>query len=357
MFGHIGQKWNMIDDDLRSRLGVMAIASVLILLGFKIPLPIVGDTDSEHKFIFRSISLFHGGVQAWTLMVACAELFRLVLTGLVPLDLTRRGHINAFNSWIMAAALILVAFRTYELTVQITERDLIAAGQFELLDGFVIVLTGVAGVSVMMLLARWVDVRGTGQGFWWLLALVYVRDWPQDILEFWKEHLALPNYSTLVFWNAAGLLVSTAIIVGVLLLRRRNNEGVPANLLWPWFLASHVTGWLWSTIYYVLPPDSRALFKLFENRWYEVLFFLVILTLTFFYTRKDRSLPIRRVTLAGFAAFVLIYDAFQWKEATFLLLLGMPTLLIGAAALYLQDVFSDRAGLTSLKKVLQPKRA
>jgi hypothetical protein len=35
----------------------------------------------------------------------------------------------------------------------------------------------------------------------------------------------------------------------------------------------------------------------------------------------------------------------------------MPTLLMGAAALFLQDALTGRAGMTSLKKMLQSKKA
>jgi hypothetical protein len=351
----ISETWRAVGDEQRRRISVMFMASALVIAGFHIPLPLVSEFGPEHKPFLHSFSVFRGGFQAWALMIACAELFRLSFPNLVPLDLTRRGHVNPFNSWVIAAGLIVVAFQTYDLTVQIAERDVIATGQSQLPNSAIIILTNVAGVSTMMLLARWVDVRGPGQGFWWLLGLIYVRDWPQDILEYSRDNPYMPSYEKLVFWNAAGLLVSTAIIMGVLLLRRRNGDGAPANLLWPWFLSTHVTGWLWSAIDYVLPPDSRAVFNLYESHWYEVLFFPVILTLTFFYTRKDRSATARRVTLAGFAAFVLIYDAFQWNNNAFLLLLGMPTLLMGLAALYIQNAFTDRAGWTSLKKILQPR--
>jgi preprotein translocase subunit SecG len=351
----ISETWRAVGDERRSRLAVMAIASILVIAGFEVPLPIIDSIGSEHRHVSHPFSLFYRGFQAWGFMVACAELFRLAFPGLISLDLTRRGHINPFNSWVIAAALILVAFQAYELTLRIGEHYVIATGRSEFLDRMTIILTRVAGVSTMLLLARWVDVRCPGQGFWWLLALLYVWDWPQDILEYWRDHPFLPNYEKLVFWNAAGLLVSTAIIMGVLLLRRRNGDRATASLLWPWFLSTHVTGWLWSAIDYILPPDSRAVFKFYESHWYEVLFFLVILTLTFFYTRNERSVPIRWVTLSGFAAFVLIYDAFQWNNNAFLLLLGMPTLLMGMAALYMQDAFTDRAGWTSLKKILQPR--
>jgi hypothetical protein len=149
----------------------LAAASLVLALGHHIPVTgflFSGLTIDTQKQL-SNVHIFSVGFSGWCLSWALFQVFGLIKQQAASGSSKKIQMVNPFDTKVFAVTLVTSSFEWFDVlsgTLPIFTQS--AASTSQLLVG---VTTGLAGVSILFLLGRWIESLTTGFGFWSLIAL------------------------------------------------------------------------------------------------------------------------------------------------------------------------------------------
>lgn len=224
-----------------------ALAAYRLLLA--VPLPGLNldsvRNDNVQVLSLATYSIASVGLMAWLSAALLAELVVLLLPTSWTVRFATNGHADPFLPLILAGALFLTALQGY---------GVVAA--MEAVPGLVVepgtVFRGVAvtsllgGTALVVSLARLIDARGVGMGFWVMLGASFVSGMAHDLIILVQQAL-VTGFIQLPLNLGVGLAVvlgGTAAVVAILLARRNMAMPRMEPVMWPVVLAVMIYPWV-----------------------------------------------------------------------------------------------------------------
>jgi hypothetical protein len=330
--------WSSVFGVLQSQKRVvlaLAAASLVLALGHHIPVTgflFSGLTIDTQKQLLN-IHIFSVGFSGWCLSWALFQVFGLIKQQSSSGSLTTIQMVNPFEIKIFAVTLVISSFEWFGLlsgTLPIFAQS--AASTSQLLVG---VTTGLAAVSILFLLGRWIESLTPGFGFWSLIALFNLYGFGST-LAFGVDFLMTAGISrNRAVFSLALLLV--CILSAVFLVRARQETdpaGAPVaiSIL---LLSSAFMPWLVSFVFVALEPMlpmfARHLPEFALQNFYAFVMVLVQILLVFilnwlFILRKSETVKFLKVpallaVLLVASELNFLFGGLQWSRISMLTLL------------------------------------
>jgi hypothetical protein len=237
----------------RIALGLAGI-SFALALGHHVPAAALLlntlDTDSQQQL--AKMHIFSAGFTSWFLSWSLFQIFLLLKHRWTPNLTTKPPAIDPLDVRILVLTLVLASLEWFNLLANIVPiYTQIQTSMPQLLVGLV---SGLAGLGVLFLLACWMNRLIPGFGFWGLIALTNLYGFGTSL--YFEIPFLLSGEMTRNLATVSILLLIACVFSGFILVRERQEDGVTsAPLVFSSVLLSAVVSqWLSPFIYLAVQP-------------------------------------------------------------------------------------------------------
>lgn len=204
----------------------------------------VGNNDVQ-VLSLGTYSIASVGLTSWLAMLLCAELAVLMLPTRWTVRIAKNGYADPFSFLVLAGALLFTALQGYGVAVAMEQVPSLVVEPGGVFRGAAIASL-LGGTALVILLARLIETRGVGMGFWVTLAASFASGMAHDLISLVHQALVtgFVHFPLDLGVALAVVLGGAAATVAILTARRNMALPVVEPVLWPAILTGMIYPWV-----------------------------------------------------------------------------------------------------------------